>query len=91
VSLDGGVRRVVDGLADCDVPAVDELELGHGVGVARRHVVDNFVVVVVRRRASRRGCGVVVMVVRRVAMVYVQERRKWVRTMLAVGLHLRCR
>jgi hypothetical protein len=40
VSLNGGVRRVVDGLADCDVPAVDELELGHGVGVARRHVVD---------------------------------------------------
>jgi hypothetical protein len=34
---------------------------------------------------------VVVMVVRRVAMVYVQERRKWVRTMRAVGLHLRCR
>ena len=72
MSLDGGVRRVVDGLADCDVPAVDELELGHGVGVARRHVVVSFViVVVVGRRASRRGCGVVVMVVRRVAVVYV--------------------
>jgi hypothetical protein len=57
VFLDGGVRRVVDGLADCDVPAVDELELGHGVGVARRHVVDSFVVVVVvvGRRASRRA------------------------------------
>jgi hypothetical protein len=61
VFLEGGARRVVHGLADCDVPAVDELELGHGVGVARRHVVDSFVVViVVRRRASRRaGEGVV--------------------------------
>jgi hypothetical protein len=62
VSIEGAVRRVVDGLADRDVPAVDELELGHGVGVARRQVVGSFVVVVVvvGRRASRRaGEGVV--------------------------------
>jgi hypothetical protein len=51
-SLDGEGGWVVDRLADRDVPPVDELELGHGVGVARRHVVVVVAVVVGRRAAG---------------------------------------
>jgi len=82
----------VDRLADRDVPPVDELELGHGVGVAGRHVVGSFVVV--ERRAAGVIFGGVVVVVRRVAMVDVQDGRRcgWVmRRMLDAELHWRLR